>query len=598
MFSGYQERDDYEDELYRDEADSGLSDADSELEFRLYSQLHYCAEDHEDLTEVQSARAQTQPQQNSLAPCPAPSDVIEIDSGPDAITVSDNTEEDDSVCAKKGQTSKHCSLAHRKLQPYGIHSPGPAQARTGRSSPDDVVVLDSESDESSDSHSIPPFVEDVDSDSDELENWMILGREKQDGDQSIQLNLSIPDNCERQDYVPVRGKEQNWSVSEKDKRAQIYNKGVGPRRLSNRYYTEKSVTCHNCNKIGHLSKNCPTPKKVPCCSLCGLRGHLARTCPNRHCSNCSLPGHTYDDCLERAYWHKCCHRCGMTGHFIDECPEIWRQYHLTTTLGPICEASDPEACKTPSYCYNCSKKGHFGYECSERRMYNGTYPTLPFVSYYDKIRDIKCRDHRIKKKAKELQEAGLILPDGGIVSSTPQPPRKKQKTSHRQSPYTPTTHTNNSHTPKRRIAHTPKHHPQAHKQNTHLHFKQDSKTPGTGGKYIPQSAFTPQEQGKNKNQRKKKKKNKIAAPLYIDEDADFPRGGQNGPHTSGVRPSPQNANKKPDLLFGMRKNNTGNREKSKKKMRRLRNKQRKAAKDSAIYPSDENLFLIKQKQRR
>lgn len=46
MFSGYLEREVYEDELYQveDEDDSGLSEPDSELEFRLYSQLHYSAE--------------------------------------------------------------------------------------------------------------------------------------------------------------------------------------------------------------------------------------------------------------------------------------------------------------------------------------------------------------------------------------------------------------------------------------------------------------------------------------------------------------------------------------------------------------------------
>lgn len=31
-------------------------------------------------------------------------------------------------------------------------------------------------------------------------------------------------------------------------------------RLSNRYYTAKNVQCRNCNKNGHLSKNCPEPK--------------------------------------------------------------------------------------------------------------------------------------------------------------------------------------------------------------------------------------------------------------------------------------------------------------------------------------------------
>lgn len=68
---------------------------------------------------------------------------------------------------------------------------------------------------------------------------------------------------------------------------------------------------------------CVFEQKMPCCSLCGLQGHLLRTCPNRHCYNCSLPGHTYDNCLEKARWHKCCHRCGMTGHFIDVSSSMW-----------------------------------------------------------------------------------------------------------------------------------------------------------------------------------------------------------------------------------------------------------------------------------
>ncbi|KAL0203906.1 hypothetical protein M9458_001924, partial [Cirrhinus mrigala] len=187
MFSGYQERDDYEDELYRDDADSSLSDTDSELEFRLYSQLHYgteIQEDREDSREVQSSVPQTQTQQNSLPPA-SPVDVIVIDSGTDAITVSDNTEEDDSVCANKGQSSKR---SNSKLQP---HLP---KVQAGRASPDDIVVLDSESDDSSSEsvESVAPFVADLDSDSDGLENWMILGQAKEDGDQNIQLNLSLP----------------------------------------------------------------------------------------------------------------------------------------------------------------------------------------------------------------------------------------------------------------------------------------------------------------------------------------------------------------------------------------------------------------------
>lgn len=46
--------------------------------------------------------------------------------------------------------------------------------------------------------------------------------------------------------------------------ARIYNKpkngSVAVQRLPNRYYTAKNVQCRNCNKNGHLSKNCPEPK--------------------------------------------------------------------------------------------------------------------------------------------------------------------------------------------------------------------------------------------------------------------------------------------------------------------------------------------------
>ena len=121
-------------------------------------------------------------------------------------------------------------------------------------------------------------------------------------------------------------------------------------QVSNRYYTGKNVHCRNCNRTGHLSKNCPDPKvsfpsvpgcvlslylvsadvkllpvlcmlvcvqKLVPCFLCGTPGHLASECPNKHCNNCGQPGHLFNSCSEKAYWHKQCHRCSMTGHFFD-----------------------------------------------------------------------------------------------------------------------------------------------------------------------------------------------------------------------------------------------------------------------------------------
>uniref|UniRef100_A0AAQ4QFK8 Zinc finger CCHC domain-containing protein 7 n=1 Tax=Gasterosteus aculeatus aculeatus TaxID=481459 RepID=A0AAQ4QFK8_GASAC len=88
-------------------------------------------------------------------------------------------------------------------------------------------------------------------------------------------------------------------------------------RVAKRYYTDKNVQCRNCSKNGHLSTNCPEPKKLAPCFLCGNPGHGSNGCPNKHCNNCGLPGHLYNSCSERAHWHKRCERCGMKGHLFD-----------------------------------------------------------------------------------------------------------------------------------------------------------------------------------------------------------------------------------------------------------------------------------------
>ncbi|KAF5917781.1 hypothetical protein HPG69_013618, partial [Diceros bicornis minor] len=45
-------------------------------------------------------------------------------------------------------------------------------------------------------------------------------------------------------------------------------------------------------------------------------------------------------------------------------------------------------------------------ECAERRMFNQTFPTSPFIYYYDDKYEIQEREQRIKRKVKELQKNG------------------------------------------------------------------------------------------------------------------------------------------------------------------------------------------------
>ncbi|MEQ2266280.1 hypothetical protein XENORESO_015961, partial [Xenotaenia resolanae] len=158
MYSAYQDREELEDDLYQEDDDSGVSDANSELEFHLYSQLHYSSNAGE-MEELEAGAeeeydGQGTQQSNVLQkttdgdpelkctkqskPTPYTNDhlkskkvakkkkgkikpkdpklslshleeVIVIDSSPDIISVSDNDTADDddfSVCALKGQGSR------------------------------------------------------------------------------------------------------------------------------------------------------------------------------------------------------------------------------------------------------------------------------------------------------------------------------------------------------------------------------------------------------------------------------------------------------------------------------------------------------------
>ncbi|EGV92188.1 Zinc finger CCHC domain-containing protein 7 [Cricetulus griseus] len=79
---------------------------------------------------------------------------------------------------------------------------------------------------------------------------------------------------------------------------------------------------------------------------------------------------------------------------------------LQTKPGPPKKPKTPSGQSALVYCYNCARKGHYGHECTERRMFNQTFPTSPFIYYYDDKYEIQQRDQRIKRKVKEIQKNG------------------------------------------------------------------------------------------------------------------------------------------------------------------------------------------------
>lgn len=403
MFGGYETIEAYEDDLYREDSSSELS-VDSEVEFQLYSQVHYAQnlhsankeERYEEKNCENSETAGIEPSQKNLIVL-SDSEVIQLSDTSEVITLSD----EDSIYRCKRKNIK-VQAQEKNQSPASPHPNKLAKKRkrdNEKPEPEEtsrviqeVMVIEVSSNEEEES---------TISENENVESWMLLGCEGDDKDNDILLNLV---GCENTD---AEGEDDvNWFISDKDIEAKIGNNRSSG-RLTNRYYTaNKNVTCRNCDKRGHLSKNCPLPQKVRPCCLCSERGHLQYGCPARFCLDCSLPMSSTHRCLERSSWRKRCDRCDMIGHYADACPEIWRQYNLTTKPGPPKKPKTPSGQSALVYCYNCARKGHYGHECTERRMFNQTFPTSPFIYYYDDKYEIQQRDQRIKRKVKEIQKNG------------------------------------------------------------------------------------------------------------------------------------------------------------------------------------------------
>ncbi|NWU01330.1 ZCHC7 protein, partial [Urocynchramus pylzowi] len=203
IFTGYDDPENvevYEDELYPEESSSEQS-VDSEVEFHLYSQIHYS----QDLGEISTLEMDeeadagevvgqssglTEKQDEDEKISEVTDGGTQLSDEPEIIVLSDSPDED-SIYKSKSKRSR-CSSARGKTHIHPVSStpnhskaagcdalcPPESVLPAGPRAIHDVLVIDSSSEEES-----------LISDSDNIESWMLLGAGDDDRDGDIMLNL-------------------------------------------------------------------------------------------------------------------------------------------------------------------------------------------------------------------------------------------------------------------------------------------------------------------------------------------------------------------------------------------------------------------------
>uniref|UniRef100_K7F5R0 Zinc finger CCHC-type containing 7 n=1 Tax=Pelodiscus sinensis TaxID=13735 RepID=K7F5R0_PELSI len=198
MFGWHGDIEAYEDDLYREESSSELS-VDSEVEFHLYSQVHYAQslgevpeqDENEEVLEKQGQSSVLSDKLDLDKNRILSDDVIHISDGPEVIILSDTPDEDSVYKSKATKTASSLTPAikysaldsdarHSSKEKRASEKSNPTSAGRGRTIQEILVIEDSSNEEEEESTL---------SDSDHVESWMLLGCDTDARDENIILNL-------------------------------------------------------------------------------------------------------------------------------------------------------------------------------------------------------------------------------------------------------------------------------------------------------------------------------------------------------------------------------------------------------------------------
>ncbi|KAM4878163.1 zinc finger CCHC domain-containing protein 7-like [Thomomys bottae] len=201
MFGGYETIEAYEDDLYREESSSELS-IDSEVEFQLYSQVHYAQDlgnairegGQEEDNSKNLESSDNKPNQNLIVL--SDTEVIQLSDESEIITLSD----EESIYRCKRKNLRDQEQEKTEGLPASHHANELADKRDIEKPKSEeksgvireVMIIEVSSSEEEES---------TISENENVESWMLLGCEVDDKDDDILLNLVGCENSVTEDHM-------------------------------------------------------------------------------------------------------------------------------------------------------------------------------------------------------------------------------------------------------------------------------------------------------------------------------------------------------------------------------------------------------------